>query len=87
MRSWGASAAQLDKILEKIRSGKNRALFPDGACDGTENSVCAPARKMNGKKAEGNGGMMRQQRGKQHTGARVGKIKREKGNRKKQVDS
>lgn len=47
----------------------------------------ASVRKTNGKKAEGNGDMMRQQRGKQHTGVRVGKIKREKGNRKKQVDS
>ena len=61
-KSWGASAAKLDKILEKIQSEKSCALVPAGACDGIENPLYASVRTTNGKK--GNGDMMRQQRGK-----------------------
>lgn len=60
-KGWGASAAKLDKILEKIQSEKSRALVPARACDGIENPLYASVRTTKGKK--GNCDMMRQQRG------------------------
>lgn len=50
VKNQGASAAQLDRILEEIVSERNRALVPAGACDGTENPLYASVRSAKGKR-------------------------------------